>query len=507
MSCRSRPSVAKLGNEVKSGARGRPERGYDYRLMTSKALALPCLALGAVIAAFSAAGGAFAQGSSPMAEIRFITLDPGHFHAALVQKEMYPGVSKTVHVYAPFAPELIDHLARVSRFNQRPVNPTRWELQVHAVPDFLEQMLRDHPGNAVVLSGRNRGKIDRIQASLDAGLHALVDKPWILETADLPKLERALATADERKLVALDIMTERHEVTSELQKELVNDPATFGRQVPGTEADPGVYMESVHHLMKVVAGAPNIRPAWFFDTDEQGEGLNDIGTHLVDLVQWTLFPEQALDYRKDVRVLRAQRWPTLIPRDQFRRVTGQDIPASLAARVKDGALEYFCNTLVSYSERDVHVKLNVIWDWEAPAGGGDSHFAYYRGTRARLEIRQGVPEKYRPELYVVPNTPADKAAVAAAVGQKLASLQAVHPGVGVEDLGAELRVTIPEPLRIGHEDHFAQVTQRFLRYARDRAALPAWERPNMLAKYYVTTEGTALARRGPVAVAERRAPR
>ncbi len=59
-------------------------------------------------------------------------------------------------------------------------------------------------------------------------------------------------------------------------------------------------MESVHYLMKVVAGAPNIRPPWFFDTAEQGEGFNDIGTHLVDLVQWTLFPDQAIDYRTDV---------------------------------------------------------------------------------------------------------------------------------------------------------------------------------------------------------------
>ena len=226
-----------------------------------------------------------------MADVRFITLDPGHFHAALVQKEMYPGVSNVVHVYAPLGPDLIDHLARVSRFNQRAENPTRWELQVHATPDFLAQMLKDRAGNAVVLSGRNRGKIDRVQASLDAGLHALVDKPWILEAGDLPKLEKALDTAEAKKLVALDIMTERHEVTSELQRELVNDPATFGTLVAGTEADPGVYMESVHHLMKVVAGAPNIRPTWFFDTDEQGEGLNDIGTHLVDLVHWTLFPE------------------------------------------------------------------------------------------------------------------------------------------------------------------------------------------------------------------------
>ena len=105
-------------------------------------------------------------------------------------------------------------------------------------------------------------------------------------------------------------MTERYEVTSMLQRALVNDTATFGDIVPGTEADPGVYMESVHYLMKLVAGVPNIRPAWFFDTAEQGEGLNDVGTHLVDLVQWTLFPDRPSIIGSDVRVRPAQRWPT-----------------------------------------------------------------------------------------------------------------------------------------------------------------------------------------------------
>ena len=110
---------------------------------------------------------------------------------------------------------------------------------------------------------------------------------------------------------------------------------------------------------------------------------------------------------------------------------------------------------------------------------------------------------------MVPATPADKAAVLAAVQKKLASVsvQAAHPGVGVEDRGAELHVTIPDRLRIGHEEHFAQVTRAFLRYMADRATLPTWERPNMLAKYYVTTEGTALARKAPVQVAPRRAPK
>ena len=36
--------------------------------------------------------------------VRLITVDPGHFHAALVQKSMYPGVDSNVQVYAPLAP-------------------------------------------------------------------------------------------------------------------------------------------------------------------------------------------------------------------------------------------------------------------------------------------------------------------------------------------------------------------------------------------------------------------
>lgn len=34
-------------------------------------------------------------------EVRIMTLDPGHFHAALVQKKMYEQVDPTVYVYAP----------------------------------------------------------------------------------------------------------------------------------------------------------------------------------------------------------------------------------------------------------------------------------------------------------------------------------------------------------------------------------------------------------------------
>ncbi len=306
-------------------------------------------------------------------DIELIMLNPGHFHAALIQRQHYPNASSLVHVYAPFGQDLIDHLQRVARFNQRKDNPTRWNVEVHAGPQPLERMIAEKPGNVVVISGRSRGKLELIRGSLGAGLHTLADKPWIIDSADLGKLQQALDLADDKKLIAFDIMTERFEVTNMLQRELVSDAAVFGQIETGSADAPAVYMESVHHIMKTVAGAPNIRPSWFFDSAEQGEALSDIGTHLVDLVHWTLFPEQTIDARADLALVSAQRWPTAIPLADFTRVTNEKaFPAALEKNVRSGSLEAFLNTLVSYEVRGIHVQLNVIWDWEAPPPGGAS---------------------------------------------------------------------------------------------------------------------------------------
>lgn len=404
-----------------------------------------------------------------MDQFRLITLDPGHFHAALIQKEAYPDVSNRVAVYAPLGSDLTEHMNRVARFNQRAERPTAWELDVHASPDFLARMAADRPGNIVVLSGRNRLKIQYIRAALEAGLHVLADKPWIVRIEDLPALEEALALSEKKGLTAYDIMTERYEITSILQRELVNAPEVFGEI-----AD--VYMHSVHHLLKMVAGVPNLRPTWFFDVNEQGEALADVGTHLVDLAQWTLFPDAVLDYRKDIEVVSASRWPTPMTAEQFRQVTGQP----------GAGLDYYCNTQVSYALRGVPVKLDVLWNWEAPAGGGDTHLAIYRGTKSRVEVRQSAAEKYVPELYVVGN-------VGREVLAKVTELVERYPGIGVEDRGDEFRIVIPQRYRVGHEAHFAQVATRFFEYLRNPAAYPAWENPNMLAKYFVSTKGTELS--------------
>ena len=49
------------------------------------------------------------------------------------------------------------------------------------------------------------------------------------------------------------------------------------------------------------------------------------------------------------------------------------------------------------------------------------------------------------------------------------------------------------PISVGHEAHFGEVTRHFLEYLSE-GTLPAWEVPNMLAKYYTTTQAWKMAR-------------
>jgi predicted dehydrogenase len=398
---------------------------------------------------------------------QLIIVEPGHFHATLLQKDMYPWLDPKVSVYAPLGPELVDYLGRISAFNNRAENPTAWQLSVHTSNDPMGQMLREKPGNIVVFTGKNRQKIDRILAALRSGLHVLADKPWIISPADLPKLEEALQLARQKKVAAYDIMTERYEVTSELQRELVRDPAIFGTPVR-------VKAHSVHNIMKVVAGAPLRRPAWFFDIAEYGEGLADVGTHVVDLVQWSLFPDEPIDWRKDIAITGKRRWPITLSAAQFEQVTGVK---------RDGPLDYYCNNAVQYTLRGVPVEMEITWDWEAPPGAGDVYEAAFTGTKARVEIRQGAPQKHVPELYVVGG---DEAAIA----HRVQALQTNWPGVAVENAGGEHHIVIPAKYRVGHEAHFAQVTNRFVDYVNAPQSMPAWEDAYMMAKYVVSTKGS-----------------
>src|SRR5262245_29838257 len=176
-----------------------------------------------------------------MSEIGLIVVDPGHFHAALVQKEMYPNLSPDVHVYAPLGPDLADYLTRIARFNTRQEQPTQWKLEVHAAPDFLERMCHERPGTVAIFSGRNRGKVRRIQAAVEAGINVLADKPVIIRRDELPVLEAALDAAEERGFILYDMSSGgRQQIISRLMRLLRNDPDVFGDPVLGTRSEPGV---------------------------------------------------------------------------------------------------------------------------------------------------------------------------------------------------------------------------------------------------------------------------
>src|SRR4029077_16055021 len=90
-----------------------------------------CLAESELLMRFSVAVLLFTAGLAQDGSMQLIIVDPGHFHASLLQKEMYPALAPRVSVYAPLGPDVLDYLSRVSLFNSRKENPTRWEMDVH----------------------------------------------------------------------------------------------------------------------------------------------------------------------------------------------------------------------------------------------------------------------------------------------------------------------------------------------------------------------------------------
>ncbi len=427
-------------------------------------------------------------------EVQIMTLDPGHFHAALVQKVMYPQVNPTVYVYAPNGPDAADHQNRINGYNSRPVDPTQWVQKVYQGSDFLEKMLSDKSGNLVVLSGNNLKKAEYIKKSVDAGLNVLADKPMCITVADFDVLKQAFESAEKQGVLLYDIMTERYEIPTILQRELVNDASVFGQLVTGTPEEPAVVKQSVHHLFKFVSGNALKRPAWFFDVAQQGEGIVDVATHLVDLVQWICFPDKVIDYQKDLQLLDARHWPTQLTLDQFGKITQlTEFPDYLADKIDaEGKLNYYCNGEILYQINGIHAKVSIIWNYEAPEGIGDSHYSRMRGSKANVFILQGAEQKNRPELYIQATGAVTDSDLEAMLKNKINLLQEKYPGVTYQKEADRFHIIIPDQYYVGHEAHFGEVTQKYLQYLVD-GKLPAWEIPNMIAKYYVTTSALGMA--------------
>ncbi|WP_448103403.1 putative oxidoreductase C-terminal domain-containing protein [Pedobacter panaciterrae] len=427
--------------------------------------------------------------------VKLITLDPGHFHAALVQKSMYRGVDSTVHVYAPKGTDVELHLSKIEAYNKRPDNPTTWDEKVYMGDDYLDKMIAEKKGNVVVLAGNNQKKTNYIKRSVEAGLNVLADKPMAIDGASFEVLKGAFKTAADKQLLLYDIMTERYEITTMLQREFSMIPEVFGMLEKGTPDNPAVTKESVHYFYKYVSGSVLVRPAWFMDVAQEGEGIVDVTTHLVDLVQWECFPDQTLDYKTDVQLVSAKRSSTDLTLSQFNTITKSTAFPDYLKKdvVNDSVLKVFSNGEINYKLRGVHAKVSVKWNYKAPEGTGDTHYSIMRGTKANLIIKQGAEQKFKPELYIDPVNPKD-AAFEATLNEQLKNLQGKFPGISLTKTKTGWWVNIPDKYKEGHEAHFARVTEKFLSYLKNKD-LPAWEVPNMIAKYYTITAALDLARK------------
>lgn len=415
-------------------------------------------------------------------------LEPAHFHAALTLSAPHPRVADTIVVYAPDDAERRDFLALVERFNRRPEAPTRWRADVVTTAEPLPRLVADRRGDVVVLAGRTAGKARTIRRLHEAGLHVLADKPWLAGPGDLEHVRASLGGWP----LAMEMMTGRHDVAARVLKRLADAPDVFGRFRTDT---PAVEAESVHQLAKQVDGAPLRRPWWFFDAREQGSGVVDIPTHLVDQAQWLLEGTGVAPGEAPV-LLRAAVWSTRVPAATFATITGHPgFPPALEPFIEGGALHYPGNAELEYRIGAVTARAVTRWEALPPPDATDASRLVVRGTRATLHL-----EQHGPRRRLVVET-AD-AGAAHALTDRLATWQAAWPGLRAEDPTGHGRheVSVPAALDAGHERHFPRVLGELLTAIDDRR-WPAAEAARTLAKYTLLARAAAVTgvRGGPSA--------
>ena len=383
-------------------------------------------------------------------------LEPGHFHAALTLRVTNPRIDPDVHLYARSGPERDAFVALVRSFNARDDRPTGWNVRIHESADPERALVEERRGSVVVLAGRTGPKLGTVARLHAAGLHVLADKPWLTDGAALPDLEQATAGWP----LATDIMTTRHETVARLTQKIAADRELFGL-LRGQADEPAIDIQSVHHLLKVVNGAPLRRPSWYYDTRIQGDGLVDIQSHMVDQAQWLLGDGPGFRFERDVELDDARRWSTPVPRELFRASTGlDDFPESLEPEVDGGVLHLACNGEIRYRLRGVPVRQRAEWGQREPDGGGDMHRTMVRGEHAILAARNGPETGFRGELHVAPHDPG--AGFETRLSDRLASWEVEMPGLAHRPSSLGHEIVIPDALHTPHEAHFAMVLDDFL---------------------------------------------
>ena len=378
--------------------------------------------------------------------------DPGHFHAALLLNQSNARVNRTIHVFAPPGRDVEKFIALIESFNSRDEDPTDWHLEHHIGPDALEALVAERPGGIVILAGRNGPRLALMHRLHDEGFHVLADKPWLTDSANLPHLEAITAKLP----LAVDNMAGRHSAFAKLRNAVISTSAIFG-ELDTSAHQPALEFTSRHHLMKLVGGQPLQRPAWFYDSRIQGDGLVDIQSHYVDHAQWIVGEGHRFDIDSDVEIMAAERWTTPVPLDLFRESTGESaFPDYLSHAVEDDVLHLPCNGRIDYRMRGVRVRQYCDWGPREAEGGGDLQSFTARGTKAELTVESGPETGFQPEMCLHPDEALDLSAAAAQWRAAFPSLEIT----ATEDGGHILR--LPTKDQVGHDAQFPLMLDQFL---------------------------------------------
>ena len=214
----------------------------------------------------------------------------------------------------------------------------------------------------------------------------------------------------------------------------------------------------------------------------------------VDMILWEAFPGQILE-KSDIQITAARHWVTDLTPAQFQKITGLDNYPSYLSKYSDrDILKVYSNGEIDFKLKGVAAKISVTWNF-GESLPSDTHYGLMRGTLCDLFIKQGPEQDYKPALYIRVNDQSGTDAFENKLKQAIHNdIEKKYPGIEVVRLSDSLwTLKIPEKYDVGHEAHFRQVTEKFLDYLQHNN-MPEWEVPNMLTKYYITTEGLAMAR-------------
>ena len=408
-----------------------------------------------------------------------VVINPVHYHAALIQKNKLENVSDTVNVYAPEGKELNAYLNTIKLFNGRKEHPTNWLESVHICNNCMDSLPVASKGDFIVLACPNNKKADYILSSVMKGYNVLSDKPMAININNFKKLKEAYDLAKEKGILIYDLMTERYDILNILVRKLISNKCFFGN------FDGGVSMSSVHHFFKNVAGSFLVRPEWYYDVGQQGEGITDVTTHLIDLVFWQCFPNEEI-YPEDIKLTAATHYSTPITLQQYEQSTGANsFPNYLNYCSRDSTIDVMSNGTISFEVKQLPVDISVRWDFEAPDGSGDTFTAEYKGSKASIKIIQDKNTDFKKQLVLKASEESIK--------KVFFALKKDFPSLSMTPYrnGSWIFDVAPED-NLSHEEHFNLVCDAFLDYLQNNE-LPKWEISNTITKYFITTESVRIA--------------